>query len=202
MTPSTPLTLFITRRIKPTHHAEFHQWIRHGEALASQASGFLGSGLLQPPAGDDNWQILFRFTDQHSLERWAASPERQAWLSEGAGLIQHSHVHCAEGLDHWFGLRTPPRWKQAVMIWLVFFPVSLCFSLLLGDTLATLPVVLRVLCSTLLLTPVMVFLFIPLSSRLLHNWLQSGPRQHSPLHAEPASSAAGHMQCGTDQALT
>jgi antibiotic biosynthesis monooxygenase (ABM) superfamily enzyme len=36
-------------------------WIRHGEALASQAHGFLGSGLLQPPPGDDNWQILFRF---------------------------------------------------------------------------------------------------------------------------------------------
>jgi hypothetical protein len=67
-------------------------WIRHGEALASQAHGFLGSGLLQPPPGDDNWQILFRFADQASLDRWAASPERQAWLSAGSGLIQHSHV--------------------------------------------------------------------------------------------------------------
>jgi antibiotic biosynthesis monooxygenase (ABM) superfamily enzyme len=94
-------------------------------------------------------------------------------------------VHCAEGLDNWFGLKPPPRWKQAVMIWLVFFPVSLCFSLLLGDTLASLPVVLRVLCSTLLLTPVMVFLFIPLSSRLLHNWLQRGPSHPGQLHGEP-----------------
>ncbi|WP_287878367.1 antibiotic biosynthesis monooxygenase [Aquitalea sp.] len=185
MTPSTPLTLLISRRINPARHADFHLWIRRGEALASQAHGFLGSGLLQPPAGDDNWQILFRFVDQASLEHWAASPERQAWLAEGAGLIQHSHVHCAAGLDNWFGLKTPPRWKQAIMIWLVFFPVSLCFSLLLGDTLATLPVVLRVLCSTLLLTPVMVFLFIPLSSRLLRNWLQASPSRSGQLHGEP-----------------
>lgn len=185
MTPSTPLTLLITRRIKPARHADFHAWIRQGESLASTAPGYLGSGLLQPPPGDDHWQILFRFSDQASLDAWAASPARQAWLAAGEELIQHSSVHCAEGLEQWFGLKTPPRWKQAVMIWLVFFPVSLCFTLLLGDKLASLPVVLRVLCSTLMLTPIMVFLFIPLSSRLLHKWLQSDGSRPTGLSAKP-----------------
>jgi antibiotic biosynthesis monooxygenase (ABM) superfamily enzyme len=119
-------------------------------------------------------------------------------------LIQHSSVHCAEGLEQWFGLKTPPRWKQAVMIWLVFFPVSLCFTLLLGDKLASLPVVLRVLCSTLMLTPIMVFLFIPLSSRLLHKWLQSdGSRPAgclpSPETARPCLLTSQHA--GQDQTL-
>uniref|UniRef100_UPI0018EAE44D hypothetical protein n=1 Tax=Aquitalea sp. ASV15 TaxID=2795104 RepID=UPI0018EAE44D len=41
------------------------------------------------------------------------------------------------------------------------------------------PLVLRVLCSTLLLTPAMVFCFIPLCSRLLRNWLQ-GKSQRAP----------------------
>jgi antibiotic biosynthesis monooxygenase (ABM) superfamily enzyme len=98
-------------------------------------------------------------------------------------------MHCAEGLDNWFGLKTPPRWKQAVMIWLVFFPVSLCFSLLLGDTLASLPVLLRAV-HPCCYTPVMVFLFIPLSSRLLHNWLQRGLPTPASCTANPESGSA------------
>lgn len=84
------------------------------------------------------------------------------------------------GLDSWFsspGPRVPPRWKQAIAIWLAFFPVSLMFQWGLGDALATLPMVPRVLASTLMLTPVMVFLFIPLSTRLLAPWLQAPTRR-------------------------
>ncbi|WP_293765218.1 antibiotic biosynthesis monooxygenase [uncultured Aquitalea sp.] len=175
MSHSAPLNLLVSRRIKPDRHDDFHRWIRRGEALASAAPGYLGSGLLKPPDGDDNWQILFRFSDQASLDAWAASPDRLQWLAEGEPLLQHSRVHCAQGVDSWFGAGAPPRWKQAVMIWLVFFPVSLCFTLLLGDSLARLPIPLRVLCSTLMMTPVMVFFFIPLSSRLLRRWLQAAP---------------------------
>ncbi len=44
-------------------------------------------------------------------------------------------------------------------------------SAMFGETLAALPLVLRVLVGTLMLTPVMVFVFIPLSTRLLAPWL-------------------------------
>ncbi|MNJ72406.1 hypothetical protein D3C77_690470 [compost metagenome] len=82
------------------------------------------------------------------------------------------------GLDAWFGtnrVQKPPRWKQAVAIWLAFFPVSLAFNLVFGHWLAALGLVPRVLFSTLALTPVMVYLFIPLSTRLLAGWLQASP---------------------------
>jgi len=173
MANKAPLTLLVTRRIKPACHQAFHQWISQGETLASQFQGYLGSGLFSPPPGEAEWQILFRFADQTSLDAWANSIERQQWLANGRDLVEDSQVHFAQGLHNWFGINPPPRWKQAVMIWLVFFPVSLCFSLLLGDRLASLPVLLRVLCSTLMLTPIMVFIFIPFSSRLLHKWLQA-----------------------------
>ena len=60
-------------------------------------------------------------------------------------------------------------------IWLAFFPVSLLFNALLGHWLATFELVPRVMLSTLALTPVMVYLFIPLSTRLLANWLHATP---------------------------
>ena len=60
-------------------------------------------------------------------------------------------------------------------IWLAFFPVSLAFNLLFGPWLATLDLLPRVMLSTLALTPVMVYLFIPLSTRLLASWLHASP---------------------------
>ncbi|MNT84710.1 hypothetical protein D3C72_2247630 [compost metagenome] len=72
-------------------------------------------------------------------------------------------------------MQKPPRWKQAVAIWLAFFPVSLLFNLLFGHWLAGMDLVPRVMLSTLALTPVMVYLFIPLSTRLLAGWLQAAP---------------------------
>ena len=54
-------------------------------------------------------------------------------------------------------------------------PVSLAFNLVFGHWLTALDLVPRVLLSTLALTPVMVYLFIPLSTRLLASWLQASP---------------------------
>ena len=81
------------------------------------------------------------------------------------------------GIDGWFGAvgARPPRWKQAVAIWLAFFPVSLLFNFVLGPLLADLELVPRVLVSTLALTPLMVYLFIPLSTHLLASWLHPVP---------------------------
>ncbi|MDN0083341.1 hypothetical protein QU487_11350 [Crenobacter sp. SG2305] len=172
--PLLPVTLLITRRIDATRYADFVAWTERGERLAGTFAGYLGAGVFAPPPGSDTYQILFRFVDEVCLARWVDSPQRRAWLAEGTALVQQSQAHCARGLDHWFGA-TPPRWKQAVMIWLVFFPVSLGFNLLLGEMLGSLPVFWRVLLSTLALTPAMVFVFIPLSSRLLHRWLQPPP---------------------------
>jgi antibiotic biosynthesis monooxygenase (ABM) superfamily enzyme len=53
----------------------------------------------------------------------------------------------------------PPRWKQAVTIWLV-------------PGFAEWPLVLRVLLATLLLTPVMTYLVLPWVTRMLRPWLQ------------------------------
>lgn len=87
-------------------------------------------------------------------------------------------MHRVSGTEGWFGdsgLQRPPRWKQAVAIWLAFFPVSLIFNFLFGHVLNEISLVPRIMLSTLALTPIMVFFFIPLSTRLLRNWLHATP---------------------------
>ncbi|MCP9758860.1 antibiotic biosynthesis monooxygenase [Aquitalea sp. S1-19] len=179
--PTEPLTFLVTRRVDPARQQDFTRWMLAGETLAGGFDGFLGAGLFAPPPGDNTWQIVFRFADAASLEQWMHAPERSDWLASGTHLVQQSDVRCASGLDGWF-VSPPPRWKQAVAVWLAFFPVSLLMNAVLGEWLAGLPLLLRVLLSTLLLTPLMVCVIIPWVTRRLANWLQPAspayPRQH------------------------
>ncbi len=170
-----PVTLMVARRVARGRYRDFTAWLEEGRELASDFAGYLGSGVLAPPPGDDEYQIIFRFRDAETLAAWEHSASRRAWLTRGEGLFEAPHEHRATGLDGWFQDatgRTSPRWKQAIAIWLAFFPVSLAFQWLFGEALASLPLVPRVLTGTLVLTPLMVFGFIPLSMRLLGPWLR------------------------------
>lgn len=69
----------------------------------------------------------------------------------------------------------PPRWKQAVTIWLAFFPLSLVATLLTTRFLADVPLAGRTLLMTLVLTPLMTYLVLPRITRLLHRWLHGRP---------------------------
>ena len=182
-----PVTLMVARRVANERYHDFITWLREGESLATDFPGYLGSGVLAPPPGDDEFQIVFRFADQQTLGAWEHSASRSAWLDRGSGLFAQPLEQRAIGLDAWFGSahRPAPRWKQSVAIWLAFFPVSLAFNLLFGGVLTDYSLVTRVLLSTLALTPLMTYLFIPLSTRLLAPWLldQRANRPRRPSHA-------------------
>ncbi|GAA5236789.1 antibiotic biosynthesis monooxygenase [Verticiella sediminum] len=170
-----PVTLLITRRVAAARYNDFLAWLHEGEDMASAFPGYLGSGTLEPPPGGTDYQMVFRFANEAQLAAWARSPQRQAWLDRGRDLVHEARAVRAQGLEGWFGTSAPPRWKQAVTIWLVFFPVSLAFTAMLGHYLEALPLFWRVLFSTTMLTPIMVFVFIPLATRVLRRWLVPQP---------------------------
>ncbi|MCS3504551.1 MULTISPECIES: antibiotic biosynthesis monooxygenase [Achromobacter] len=174
---SAPVTMLVTRHIAPERYSDFLSWMRQGEILAAGFPGFLGSGVLQPPEGGDEYQIVLRFTDEASLLRWEKSLPRRMWLERGANLVRASHEHRVSGTDGWFAPKAasaPPRWKQAVSIWLAYFPVLLVFSILVSEHLNMMPVFWRVLITSVILTPIMVFICIPVISRVLQRWLRAG----------------------------
>ena len=73
----------------------------------------------------------------------------------------------------------PPRWKQAVSIWLGFFPVNLAFTLLVTTFVPgwnDLPTALKVLLTTTALTPLMTYWILPFVTARLKNWLAAPPR--------------------------
>jgi len=184
---TSPVTLMVARRVANGRFQDLIAWLREGEQLATDFPGYLGSGVLAPPPGDDEFQIIFRFADEQTLHAWEHSASRSAWLGRGSDLFAHPTEHRVSGIEGWFGTvgQRPPRWKQAVAIWLAFFPVSLLFNFVLEPLLSEMALLPRVFISTLCLTPLMVYFFIPLSTRLLANWLNSTPVRRLPTEPAP-----------------
>ncbi|GIF05982.1 antibiotic biosynthesis monooxygenase [Actinoplanes siamensis] len=182
------VTVAITRRADPSRAAEMAAWVRAGASLAEDFPGFLGTGWVRPAPGSAEWHMLYRFADATALKGWEESPERQWWLTSAQGFVEHTRVERRTGIEGWFDPpreldpphvpqvkqpeRTPPRWKQAVTIWLGFFPVSLLSGWLLAPHLTGLHLVPRTMISTLVLTPIMTYLVLPKVTRILQPWLR------------------------------
>jgi len=75
-----PVTLMVARRVAHGRYQDFMTWLREGEQLAADFTGYLGSGVLAPPAHDNEFQIVFRFADAATMAAWEHSASRSAWL--------------------------------------------------------------------------------------------------------------------------
>jgi antibiotic biosynthesis monooxygenase (ABM) superfamily enzyme len=197
-----PITVAIERRIDPTRTVEATSWMQAGTDLATGFAGFLGSGWVRAGEGSDLWYMLYRFRDIPTLEAWEQSSQRAWWLESGRAFASEVRVERRTGIEGWFDAPfatsiearhplsadpatatgpvqlpippAPPRWKQAVTIWLGFFPTNLLASWLLGFApgFTEWPLWARVLLSTVLLTPVMTYAVLPWITRMLRPWLQ------------------------------
>ncbi len=83
-----PVTLMVARRVAAGQYDAFLVWLREGEALATGHPGYLGSGVLTPPPGDNLVQIVFRFACPQTLDAWEHSDTRRLWLERGQGLFE------------------------------------------------------------------------------------------------------------------
>ncbi len=183
------ITVSIARTVQPGYHRQFAAWAHAGQELAREWPGYLGSGWVRTGPASDEWHVIYRFADIDSLQAWDDSHERRWWIDSAGGLMQVTRVEHRTGIEGWFdqpgdALITmpetvvPPRWKQAVGIFLPFFPLSLLANFLLHPVTGQWPPALAVLLNVCLLTPIMTYLFLPLSTRLLRPWLQA-PRKRA-----------------------
>jgi antibiotic biosynthesis monooxygenase (ABM) superfamily enzyme len=68
-------------------------------------------------------------------------------------------------------MKPPKRYKTALLIWLAIYPSINILFLIAGDFLTRLPLLLRTLVLTGILVPLMVFILLPLLSRVFAKWL-------------------------------
>ncbi|UWF77321.1 antibiotic biosynthesis monooxygenase [Microbacterium neungamense] len=175
---SEPITVSIRREVDPARIAEATVWVQTGVNLANRCP-----------------DMLYRFANEETLAAWETSPEREWWLSMGEGFVRSERTQRRTGIEGWFDepstgsipmpnadrtgttgvtvVHTPPRWKQAVSIWLGFFPLSVAFAYAASPVPGwdVLPLWLRTLASTVVLTPIMTYWVLPRVTRMLRSWL-------------------------------
>lgn len=187
-TTGTPesVTVTVTRRALPGREAEMATWVQAGQRLASEFDGFLGAGHVRPGGDSLDWHMLYRFADEDALDRWQSSAEREWWIASALGLVSETRVEKRTGIEGWFDEPSraevtrpapsgPPRWKQACVIFLGFFPTNLAAQALLLPFVGGWPLVLRVVVLTVALTPLMTYLVLPFVTRRLQWWLEGRP---------------------------
>jgi antibiotic biosynthesis monooxygenase (ABM) superfamily enzyme len=179
---SEPITVSITRTVDPEQAREVAAWARAGQDLMSAYPGYLGSGWIRPDPDSPEWHMLFRFADAESLAAWENSPERAWWVASALGMVEHSPVELRTGIEGWFDeptsieviaprLPVPPRWKQMVSIFLVFYPLSLATNWAISGLTSDWALPLRVLLLVVIVSPIMTYLALPFVTRLLRPWL-------------------------------
>ena len=130
------VTKQITRRIAPEAADDVRQWVRRGQDVMAGFDGYLGSGLVRLERDSHVWHMVYRFADEDTCAAWEDSSARAAWASEMAGKVYSEQVTARTGIEGWFDPAematpvAPPRWKQMVVIFIGFFPMSLLLSLI------------------------------------------------------------------------
>jgi len=180
-----PVTVIVTRRVRPGKAAEFQRTMAGMMSAASAFAGHRGAFMVPPETAEDGcWRVIFAFDTPTHLRSWTDSPQRQRWLGElAASTHGDAATRVLSGLETWFALPAaavqspPPRWKMALVTWLGIFPLVLLISTTLTPALLRfVDVPLATLAATAVITVAMTWIVMPTLVRVLARWLYPASR--------------------------
>ena len=166
-----PVTVTVSRDVAPGREADFEAWAADAEEALVAFPGCLGVGLLKAGERGGRYHVVFRFTDLVALRRWERSPERLALLARLDELVLATRVQRTVGVDHWFDApalveRPRPWWRRWLgdVAWIT--PMALVVTFVVSPHLAFIPVVGRVVVTTVVTTAFVGFALMPARRRL------------------------------------
>jgi uncharacterized protein len=177
---SQPVTVTVARVVRPAQQAAFERWAADVQDLVATFPGHLGSSLLRPGPGSDEFHLVYRFTDDQSLAVWEGSPERAQALERVSRLVEDQRVARAVGLESFFAVpaRPGPAWRSWLLTVAVVLAMTTSFQLLALPHVASWPWGARLLLSAVYVVSALRFLM-PRLSRWLGPWLQGSGRRRS-----------------------
>ena len=179
MPSASPVTVAISRRLKPGSEAEFERWVDGIISEGSGFPGFLGSGYIRPAVPDGEHTVIYRFDTPEHFEAWQSSEERLRWSDRSSRfIVGEPHVEKATGLEYWFhdprdsSDSSPPRWKQALLTWVGLYPTVLLVAYTVGAAVSGWSIPLRSALTTGLAVPIMTWAVMPFVTKLFRRWLR------------------------------
>jgi len=174
-----PVTVIISRRVKPGRVQEFEEWTSGISREVSNFKGYYGVNVI-PPSDPSNldYVVIFRFNSYKNLKRWEDSSIRSEWIERVRDLTEgDSDVRKLTGWEYWFRVPNkpltppPPRYKMVIVTFIALFPTILLVSFVLNPLLGTLPELLRLAIAIIGTMILMTYWIMPLMTRLLALWL-------------------------------
>ena len=173
-----PVTVSISRQIKPGREADYEQWFSGVIDAAGSFKGHLGTNILRPSTNTAHqYAIIYRFDTYQNCQQWEASDTRKEWLRKLEPLVEgEAETRRSTGLEFWFDLpqlpaQKPATWKMSVILIVVVFLILMGIHLLLGPTLSQLPLWLRTFIVVVFQVLLMTYLIMPRVTLLLKDWL-------------------------------
>ncbi|WP_017651879.1 antibiotic biosynthesis monooxygenase [Fortiea contorta] len=172
------ITVVISQLVKPGSESDYEIWLKNITSVARTYLGHLGTNVIRPQPGlRREYVIIFRFDGYNNLKAWMTSSDREYWLNQGKHLIESEpHVQQLSGLEAWFSLpgqplKTPPRYKTALLTWISVFVLINLLTTFLVPLLRGLPPLIISLILTMTMVALLTYVVMPRVSRLFSKWL-------------------------------
>ena len=182
-TAQEPVTLIITRRVKPGRENDYEAWLTRFQSDARNLPGYLGVTTQRPaPGGPREYASVLRFDSLASLRAFEQGELRARYLAEVPDLVEADAIwKQMTGLEFWF---TPPpgtvvpqpsRPRMALLMIVVVFSLVLIIGTGVNAATALLafevPYPLRLLLTITIEVLLMTYWLMPQLTRGLARWI-------------------------------
>lgn len=175
------VTLVVRHRVRPAYLAEYEAWLKTSVRAAMSQEGHLGVNVIRPGETDNTFTTIVRFIDSVSLQSWINSRLREQLIAEVAPMLEEEdHPEIESQAEFWFtpnhtDSKQPPKWKQALLSYVVIAPLSMVIPQLWGPVFQAHPALGGIVPSNLIITACIVglvtYLIMPKVTRWLAGWL-------------------------------
>ena len=173
-----PVTVTVARVVPPEQRAAYERWAAEVQELVATFPGNLGSSLLHPGPGSNEYHFVYRFADDDALGRWERSAERQQALERVHPFTEEERFARAVGLETFFAVpaKPGPAWRSWLLTVAVVLLCTSTFQLVAVPFIGSWPWPARLLVSAVFVVSALRVLM-PRVSRWLGPWLQGGRRR-------------------------
>lgn len=176
---SEPVTVVVSRRVKPGREADYEAWLNRLIQGASLMQGYVGAKIQRPRAGEAPvYTSVFRFASIETLRAFETSDLRAKALAEVVEFAEADAVwNRLTGLELWFSpppgtvVPQPSRFRMAIVMICVVYGLVLSIGSLVGLVLHAAPAPLRLLVTIVIEVFLMTYVLMPRLTRWLAKWI-------------------------------
>lgn len=169
-----PVTVTAARVVRPEQRPAFEQWAADIQQVVAGFPGHLGSTLLRPGTGGDEFHLVYRFRNAESLAFWERSGERHAALERVRDLVEEERYARAVGLQSFFTVPPAPgpRWRMTLLTIVAVFALTAVWQLVAVPLVESWPWPLRLIVSAVFVVTMLGYVVMPALTRLCARWLR------------------------------